>query len=1221
MQNTKWTKEQLQAIERRNSNILVSASAGSGKTAVLVERIIEKVLNEYLDIDKILVVTFTNAAAGELKEKILNAIYKELGTQTDTKKINHLRNQINSINKANIMTIDAFCLKLVRENFELLDIDPNIKICEDSQAALMRADVLEELLEEKYSSYDNKEEFGLYNVLELFDGKEEDFLDSILKIYNYIQSFPFPFDWLEEQIKKYNIEDSTDLYNIDFSKDIINDVIADVELYIAKYDYYMNKIAGLEDFTKCYLLLDSDSQKLKAVITNIDSWDELYNRVNNISLDRFNIGKVADEELKEEIKEFRNKEVKGLIDRTKKKIYAKSDEIIKDNKIAYRYMEYLYNFLVEFSNRYDEEKKKAQVAEFNDIMHYALNLLMDKEYKLSDVAKELKNKYVEIYTDEYQDTSFVQEKILDAISSGNNRFMVGDIKQSIYAFRQARPDIFTDKYTRYCNIDNSKENEDTKILLSKNFRSRKEVINSINYIFEKIMSMRNGQCLYNDEEALKHGNESFLLDENQDYKTEINIIDLSDEKVDNLTGESNAQEIDEDLKNTEIEARCVAYKIKQIMENVKVMDKNTLRRVKYKDIVILLRSMKNKSEIYENALKENGIPTFCDISSSIFDGDEVKLIMSFLRIIDNPYQDVYMSSVMFSIIGNFTLDEITKIRLYDSSSYIYDTLNNVINDEEFKKNEEVIYAKIEKFLTLINKFSMYAKIYTIPELLIMLYKDTNIYYQFSLVENAKSKKANLDYLIELAANVYLPTGNTLSAYIKYVDNLKDKQDSSSASAKIIGENEDVVRIMTIHKSKGLEFPIVILADTAKAYNLLDTRQKIVFHHDFGVGIDIVRQDLSITYPSIIKQVVKNVIEKETKSEEMRLLYVALTRAKEKLYIFSTVRDYDRDYEKQMITMSNGKFNEAMIGSSSSYYKSILPVIKYYNEVEENKNIFNIKVSPIKSNTTDDELKKIFLSNDEDKKAKSIDDLVKEIEKDEKYKIDKKILSSLKKKFEEKYKFYDDANSLSRVSVSSLKKEMLEEENIIPNIIEEDKDKSYKFKAPSSISNDEGYTAVRKGILIHFILQNLDFSIVSTKPEIKKYIDNLVEKNTINENDKKYISITKIYNFLNSIIGKEVKNAKKIYKEYEFILEDKKFSNSLIQGVIDLFYITEDNKVILVDFKTDKLDNDQAFIKRYKIQLDIYKEAIEKLTGYKVDKVYIYSFNLNKEIEIKEDKNE
>ena len=655
----------------------------------------------------------------------------------------------------------------------------------------------------------------------------------------------------------------------------------------------------------------------------------------------------------------------------------------------------------------------------------------------------------------------------------------------------------------------------------------------------------------------------------------------------------------------------------------------SLRSATYKDIVILLRGIKDKAGILEEELKRNDIPVFSDVATSIFEGDETKLILSFLKVVDNPYQDVYMTSIMYSIIGNFTLDEITKIRLYENNTYIYNTLERIIEDEDFRKDDFELVEKINKFLELINKYMNYSKIYTISELLVKLYKDTKIYYQFALEENAEAIKANLDYLIEIASSFYSTAGNTLNAYIKYVDSLKDKSDSSTTSAKIIGENENVVRIMTIHKSKGLEFTIVILGDMGKNYNFRELRnQKVLFHHKYGIGIDIVNQGLGVTYPSLVKHAIRNVIEKETKSEEIRLLYVALTRAKEKLYLFGTIKDYDKAYDMQSLNIKNEKFNESLIGSCNSYLKLILPVVKYYNEFEGKKDKLDLNVIKINENTTEQELKEMFSSDTEEINHLSATEIIKD--RLDENAIDTSIQNSLKDNFESQYAFIEDVKTPSRVSVSNLKKAHIEEEEIDVSlkskvvdenvdIDEEGEEKTVvnsKYFCPSCLTEEEKYTAVRKGLLIHFILQNLDFKAVKTRDELKNYLEKMVYENVISSQDRKYISVNKIYNFLESQIGQELKNATEVYKEYEFVLNDEKISPSLIQGVIDLFYVTQDGRVILVDFKTDRLTKDEEFIDRYKIQLDIYKEAINTLTDKKVDKSYIYSFNMNKMIEVR-----
>lgn len=1249
----KWTIEQQMAIDKKNANILVSASAGSGKTAVLVERVIKRVIEDAINIDELLVVTFTNASAIELKERLLLAIYKELSK--NPKNI-FLKKQLDYINRASITTIHAFCLELIRSNFHILNIDPNFRICDESESSLIKNKIMDDILEGEYENYSSVEDASskLYKVLELFNGKDENLVSSLFKIYSYIQSFAYPLKWLKSEIEKYNIDTSKDLYDTEFGHEIYEDAISELKIVQKRGNELYDEICKSEGFEKFAICIDEDLSKIKYVISSCNnSWDKLYELLNGITFGRLPIYKGENIFLKEKIVSFRNDVLKKTVETLRKSIYSISSNILKDNKIAYEYISYLYEFLEKFDTEYTMQKRKAGLVDFSDIEHLALKLLMRKNddgvFESTEVAQRIQKKFKEVYTDEYQDTSFVQEAILEAVSGSKNRFMVGDIKQSIYRFRQAMPDIFNNKYNEYDLVD-LENNDDskftnTKIVLAKNFRSRKNVIDGINYIFEKIMSKENGECNYSDVETLKFGATKYKEAEDINYNTEINVVNLKKEEEKIVyfkdredVEESEASEYISELKDFEIEAFCIASRIKKIINEFSVYDikEDKFRRAEYRDIVILLRGIKDKGEILSKTLKSQDIPVFSDASSSLFDGDEIKLALSFLRILDNPYQDIYMVSVMFSIIGNFTLDDLVYLKNYDKSKNMYDNLLDIEKMllEKDKKDdyEEYILDKITKFINLLDKFTKYSKIVNVDDLLIKIYKDTNMYYQFSLEELSSSKKANLDMLIELAKS-YVANGNkTLSSYISYVDNLKDKADSSISAAKIIGENENVVRIMTIHKSKGLEFPVVILADTMRKYNMMDTSSSVTTHHRLGIGINIVKEELGITYPSVIKQAIKSAVIKETKSEELRMLYVALTRTKEKLIIFATTKDYDKLRDNLFVIKKENKIEDVLVAKNSRYFENILMALKVYAE-EKRDDIFDVNVININEYDTQEKLSEVFRQDDKNTNSPLIQK-IEELNKFDKKDCNKDILENINiinKNIDMLYKNIEDTKTPSRISVSELKKREMEEQDIIENIykskdllndLELSKDevvndeKKESFKIPSILCDEnEGYTAVRKGILVHFILENLDMSI-SSRDELKKYIDDLVLKGTISEKDKKYINVTRIYNFLNSKIGMELKKSQKIFREYEFILKDKTISNSVIQGVIDLFYVKDNGEVILVDFKTDRLFEEDVFITRYKKQLDIYKEAIEKLLSIKVSNTYIYSFSLNKEIEIK-----
>jgi ATP-dependent helicase/nuclease subunit A len=1220
----KWTKEQKLAIDANGNNILVSASAGSGKTAVLVERVISKVIHSHIDIDKILVVTFTNASAIELKEKLLTAIYKAIdNNKNDT----FLKKQLGYLNRATITTIHSFCLEVIRSNFYNLGIDPNISICDDATSKLLKAKAFNLELENEYINY-KEDTFGLYDILNLFNNKDEEYLDYMYKIYTYINSFEYPFEWLFDKINKYNIEDlNLDLYELDFGKEIYDTVISDLIVISEKIRKIIEEISNVEDFKKYVEVFEIDLENINRCIKcSNSSWNLLFENLNMIDYMQLPRNKVTDEDLKEKLKRFRQTVIKDEIKKIKNSIYSTSQSILQDLKNTYKYLEYIYNFLVKCDNTYKELKKESNYIDFNDIEHLALNVLVSKqlindkyEYLPTEEAQKYKEKFVEVYTDEYQDTSFVQEAILSAVSKENNRFMVGDIKQSIYKFRQAMPEIFNHKYLTYPLIESiydvDSNSDGIKVILAKNFRSRKKVLDSINYIFAQIMSRDIGDSDYLNNEMLEFGNDKYIENEFNNYNTEINILDIKDIEY------SEDEEIEEDqdydketleyineLKDFEIEAKYIASRIDDIVNinpfKIYNMKKNTFENARYKDIVILLRNIKDKGNILTKILKENNIQAFSDSNVNLFDNDEVKLILSFLKVIDNPFQDIEIISLMYSIVGKFTIDEIYKIKNYNKKEYMYTCIKSIPDNED-----TLLVNKINNFLILLNKFKEYAEIYSVSEILARIYKETSLYNQVLLFSKSNESKINLDSLIDVA--IKFDKSSSIYSFITYIESLKDKPSGDSMTAKVIGENENVVRIMTIHKSKGLEFPIVILAGTNIKYITKDISSSIVLDHKLGIGINIVNEDLNITYPSIIKEGIKSSMNKSMKSEELRMLYVALTRAKEKLIIYSSMKDYEKKLASMFIMYKDNKIDSALIKKNNTYIDNILMgLYKYIIGMENSKkDLFEINVINVKSkenvnnilnnnktisNNIDSVLSEEYNLKDEKDKAK-IEDLV----------------SMLKSNIEYEYEYINDTIASKRVSVSELKKNSREDDEISVQDVKE-------LKIPECLEDKKlKYTAVRKGTLIHFILEHLDFKNVNTKEDIYNYINDLLINKVINENDKKQINVNMIYEFLNSKIGREIKQSKQVKREIEFVLKGEKFSKSIIQGVIDIYYMNTDNTYTLVDFKTDNLTDEMEYIDRYKMQLNIYKEAIEKLTSVKVSKVYIYSFKLGKEIEIYE----
>lgn len=1215
-----WTKEQKLAIDADKNNILVSASAGSGKTAVLVERVISKVIKSHIDIDKILVVTFTNASAVELKEKLLIAIYKAI---EEDKNNTFLKKQLEYLNRATITTIHSFCLQVIRSNFYNLGIDPTIQICDEGTSKLLKAKAFNTELENEYINY-KENEFGLYNILSLFNNKDEEFLDYMLKIYSYINSFEYPLEWLKEKINKYDVGDlNVDLYNLDFGKEIYDSAISELTLISEKVRKMIETLQKNDDFVKHVEMLNIDLENIERCIKcSYNSWDTLYENLNMIEYISFPRNKVANEQLKEELKKFRQKVIKDEIDKVRQNIYEKTAQILTDLKNTYKYLEYIYNFLEKCDKNYLELKKESNYIDFNDIEHLALKVLVNKElidgkyvYIPTEQANKYKEKFAEVYTDEYQDTSFVQEAILNSVSNGKNRFMVGDIKQSIYKFRQAMPEIFNNKYITYDLIDNAHDipvdKDGIKIILAKNFRSRKNVLDSINYIFSQIMSNEIGDSDYLENEKLQFGNLSYIEDEKTDYSTEINILDVKDIEENDEVDEkeetdTEALEYISELKDFEIEAKYIADRINDLVNvhpfKIYNMEKGVFENAKYSDIVILLRNIKDKGNILAQTLKDSNIQAFSDSNINLFDNDEVKLVLAFLKIIDNPFQDIEMVSLMFSIVGNFTLDEIYKIKSYNKKEYIFNCLKAFSDNEE-----EALKNKVNNFIKLIDKFKEYSQVYSVAEILARMYKETNIYNQVILFSKSNEAKINLDGLIDVANR--FDSNSSIYSFITYIESLKDKTTGDASTAKVIGKNENVVRIMTIHKSKGLEFPIVILAGTNFRYNTKDISSAIVLDHRLGIGINIVNEDTNITYPSVIKEGIKTSMLKSMKSEELRMLYVALTRAKEKLIIYATMNDYIKKISSMFVMNKENKIDSTLIKKNNTYIDNILMALyKYINNEEEQKNkLFTLNVTEVKTRENIESI----VNKPKDNTSNIYETLTNEYdlkEENEKNNIEDKV-KEIKDNIEYIYMYNEDVIANKKISVSELKKSSYEDNDLIIN---DDK----VLKIPECLENkEEKYTAARKGTLIHFILEHLDFNKVNTKQDIYDYIEHLSETSMINQNDKKQINVNMIYSFLNSKIGNEIKASKQVKREIEFTLKDERFSRSTIQGIIDIYYLNNNNTYTLVDFKTDNLLDQSEYISKYKLQLDIYKEAIYKLTNIKVDKVYIYSFRLGKEIEI------
>ena len=1225
----KWTKEQEQAIYEKNTNILVAAAAGSGKTAVLVERIINKIINENIDIDKLLVVTFTNAAASEMRERVLNAIYEKLENDSENQ---NLQRQITLLNKASICTIDSFCLDVVRNHFyELDNVSPNFRIGDTTEIELLKQEIIEEIFEKKYEEEDK----DFNTLINTYTSYRDDtpLKEIILKIYNYIQSNPFPEKWLNEKIEMFNLEgkkeEHSDFSNTVWGEELLKEVEEELIDDITALQDIEDSLSFDSELNKFWQTIRSDIDMLQTLKNNLDNWDRAYEISKNINFVTWPRKKI-ESSIKEEAKIIRDDVKKKLNKVINKILICDSDEAKQDIQDMYNVLDKLKYVILEFQEEFSKRKRERNIVDFNDIEHFALKILLKEteEGKIepTDVAKKYKEKYIEIAIDEYQDSNLVQEYILNAVSKGDNIFMVGDVKQSIYKFRQAMPELFLDKYKNYKKKEDKKQEDNLKIKLFKNFRSRENVLKFTNLIFQDIMSNLLGDIEYNQEEYLNLGAQ--YPEEKQNLNTEINIIDLKE----NEEGQSNVstedlnesvenEEQQERIEDIELEARFVANKIKEIVQNkYQIWDakKDKYRDIKYKDIVVLLRSTSNIAPIFEQEIIRLDMPVFSDSSQEYLDSIEIQTIMSLLKIIDNPMQDIPLVTVLRSNIGKFTDDELVEIRLSDKYENYYTCMKKAKLDVNSKLKD-----KIQRFFESIEEWRKEQEYLSLDELIWKIYIDTGYYNYVGLMPNGALRQANLKMLFQRAKQYESSNFKGLYNFINFIEKLRLSSGDLGA-AKLIGENDDVIRIMSIHKSKGLEFPVVFLSSTGKQFNLMDLNQNILLHQEMGIGVKYINYERQVQYDTLTKTAMRNKILVETLSEEMRILYVALTRAKEKLFITGLSKDYEKEaenIEKQICRYPKylDKINPILVKKYKRYLDWIMLVYNYEKETAKSFVDFNIYK------------KKELLDSFEDIKKEEID--AKEFL--EKQDVDNDKIKKIEEILNWSYDYELSTTIPTKTSVTKIK-QMQNEENIETTLdnylIDAEKNEKNKEKVQENSlpkpqflrkEDDDKLTSAQKGTLVHLCLQKLNEKQEYTLQEIKDLINELELRQIITNKEARSISTYKILAFTKSTIWKELRKAKTVEKEKPFYINipAKEIYNQeieediLVQGIIDLYYINENDKLVLVDYKTDYVEKgkEEELLNKYRKQLDLYKRALESALNRKVDKVYIYSVYLEKEI--------
>ncbi len=1252
--DTKWTREQLQAINERGCNLLVAAAAGAGKTAVLVERIITRIADsrDPVDIDRLLVVTFTNAAAAEMRERIGDAIEKALERHPGSRQ---LQRQLTLLNRASITTIHSFCLEVIRNNFHCIDIDPNFRIGDETETALLKNEVLEELFEDKYEEEELHPDF--VRLVECYGGSRDDSMlqDMVLTLYNFVQSHPWPRKWLEENVEAFNGQDDLDFGTTKWGKVLMSGIRMEITGLLDAMKRAVDLIKGtrgLEAYLECF---SNDIRQMEELLAGCDRrWDQLYNAFGALEFGRLpRCGRDVDKNVQGQVKDIRDG-MKTELRRIRDKVVRwPSSEITKDLRSLYPMVKYLAELVLEFDRRYTARKKEKSMLDFNDLEHYCLEILTDEndrgEIVPSRTALDYRERFEEILVDEYQDSNLVQEVIINIISRKDsqnpNVFVVGDVKQSIYRFRQARPELFLEKYDSYSGDEGSRNR---KIQLYKNFRSREEIIHAVNFIFSQIMSRSIGELDYTRDEALNHGAVFQPLEDGNGTAggpPELHIIVMDDHlPLDETREEGEDEGIlsdttgegEEEPGTIQSEAAVVAGRIRELLTSrdsgraFRVFDRkiNGYRKVEYRDIVVLLRTTKNWAEIFMEEFGLQGIPAYADTGTGYFQTIEVQVMMALLQVIDNPLQDIPMLAVLRSPIASFSPEELIDIRLCSREVSFYEAMEIFALQGEGTAREKTC-----RFLERLRGWRNKARHMSTDELIWYLYWDTGYYSYAGAMPGGVQRQANLRILFERARQYEKTSFRGLFNFINFVNKLKDSS-RDMGSAKVLGENENVVRIMSIHKSKGLEFPVVIVAGCGKRINFQDMSRSILLHQDLGFGPEYVDHRRRISYSTVPKQALKYRIKLETLSEEMRILYVAFTRAREKLIITGSVKDLGKTVDKWIRGSHSPsvKLPEFHMMSARSYLDWIGPALMRHRDSGELRAAADCAGEPERDFPEEKSSWLLRLWSREEvlnrrNTALQQDETVPEIAEIYEHSWGPGTYrEEIEKRLNWIYPYRMSARLPVKVSVTELKRRMDMEfsEEYMPGRIFA----TPLVKKPLFMEGIRGLDAAERGTILHFVMQHLDLERVSGIPEIKAQVEKMVDRELLTGQEAGEVDIKRIDRFFRSPLGIRMLKAGMVKREIPFNLELKSTEiygdlpgdiyddeTILLQGVIDCYFEEQDG-IVLVDYKTDHLPGEGSGVIRdkYRTQIEHYTRALEKITGKRVKERYIYLFSNGETIE-------
>lgn len=1227
--NVTWTDDQWKAMYASGQDTLVSAAAGSGKTAVLINRMIEKVVatDNPINVDELLVVTFTNASAAEMRHRMAEALEKAILENPTSA---HLRRQLSLINKAQISTLHSFCLAIVKQYAYLLEIDPGFRIANEAEVALLRDDVLADVLEAAYDTEDEEKAQAMYRLIDSFTSDRDDQAIEILmsKLYDTSRVHAEPYKWLRSLPEAYKLaEDVTidDLALSQYVKLTVKHSLEEAFVLLSEMREITLKPDGPAPYAET-AELDFAMITEGIRISREGTWQELHQFFETVKWSKLKSVKkdaLANPDLQDLAKKKREA-AKKIINKLKETYFVRTPaRLLEEIRLMAPTIETLVELTETFSEQFKVAKLERGIIDFSDLEHFALQILteeVDGVLQPSPIALDFKKRFKEVLVDEYQDVNFLQETILQLVKNGDeqngNLFMVGDVKQSIYRFRLAEPQLFMRKYGDFVE---DPDETGMRIDLNANFRSRKEVLHGTNYVFAQIMGKRVGEIDYDEKASLKPA----APYDDKEIPIELAILhppqeEAPDEEEQADSVVSEASELEE-LKKSQYEARFIIQRIQQLMaEGTTVFDTKTKteRPLQYRDIIILMRSMTWSADLVEE-FKLAGIPLYAESSKGYFDALEVMIMLNTLKVIDNPYQDIPLASVLRAPFVGLTENELAKIRLAEPKAPFYDALKQFVRSEG-RGVQSTTFEKLQRFMLQFENWRDLARRGSLADLIWKIYMDTHYYEMVGAMPNGRQRQANLRILHDRALMYEKTAFRGLFRFLRFIDRMRTRGDDLG-TAKSIGEKDDVVRLVTIHSSKGLEFPVVFVAGMGRPFNKMDFHHPYLFDQDFGLAVKAIDPENRITYTSLPFLAMKEKKELEMRAEEMRVLYVAMTRAKERLILVGSVKNWEKTFEKWTDAQHlpvDAPLQEYSRARANSYFDWVGPAVARHRDFalltdesyKTNDHPSRWTVQAISTRTFDYETP---LEHEELQEALATSE-------------DQALFEEIQQRFQAQYKFQKSTLKRTKTSVSEIKR--------IENL-QRQEEPEYFFTVPkkqqSTIAprpiflQEKRMTKAEIGTVVHTIMQHVPQWGFTSIQEVETFVAQLVAKQLITEAEAKVVPCEKVLQFFTTDIGQRFKNAKQIRREMPFTISrvDEDGDAQIIQGIVDCLFEDAQGHWVLLDYKTDKVQahfaDEPALSKeilgRYAVQLRVYSEAIESILHIHVSQKVLYLFDIGKEL--------